>query len=356
MQVARLDGKHFDAKTSRSRNKRDSLTSGKEAKGMAASPSVSPVSTGNPFLTAVSHERLYPSLNSSRDTDENGVGGSGRGMEGVVLSGEESGDFLTAQQNNSKLLQLLTSESSVDGDATPPVVGVVLGGNTTPPSFPLQYELSPPNSSERPRSMPFQGHTPRLVTKKSPLATAVSKAPQLLQDHTHKDTPIKTEESSAETTTEPRPSAPPIDVICGGIRKVNSYSGLGKRKSVFPPNSTSSKKTGATGEYPPHAPREKGTVGVASTSSPFNGSLGSALKFLTRMHTTGQDKAASSSPPPPRSVAGSVAPGRDKMAAPSSAAQAGSSASSQASPSGQSVPNRAVSWLEHLKSKLPIQQ
>ena len=383
-----------------------------------------PMSTGDQFQTAVTHKQLYPRLESTPlSTDSEGAchsysmaaGGrsyvedgrsyveDGREESPISEEGDAStdmSDFATAQQTNSKLLQLLTSEYASRGSdeesATPSVGGVLSSSLHDSPNVPtmenrgIAYE-----ELERPRSVVFKSPHPH--TKKSPLATNVSKAPQLLLDHAQ----LKTEEEPRLhlLTTDPHPSAPPIDALQPEIKKVNSYSGLGKKRSLFasPVALPPSKK--------PNHLTERPTVGVAgsvgvrvpssgwSRSSFPSGALNLASKVLTQAtsrvglssladkqspshsisplsHEASPGGISSSPYRPVAAAAGGPAlrqampsshgqvssPPAPRQATPSSPSRAVSSSSSSAGERARSTPNRAVSWLEHLKSKLPIHQ
>lgn len=386
-----------------------------------------PMSTGtsDQFLTAVTHRQLYPHLESPPlHSDGEGTSHSaavegrsyavdGREESPVSEEGDAStdmSDFATAQQTNSKLLQLLTSKYASRGsdeESAMPSVGGVLSSSHDSPGVPtIENRGLAYKELEHPRSVVFK--TPYPHTKKSPLATNVSKAPQqLLLDHAQ----VKTEEEPRLPllTTETRPSAPPIDVLQTEIRKVNSYSGLGKKRSLFasPVTPPPSKKPDNSTERPDVG--VAGSVGVASSSwsrSSFpSGALNLASKLLTQATSrAGLSSTAdrcnptpssfsishsphgaaspvisgtiSSSPYRPVAAAGGLA---SRQATPSSPSrgvlvsssptpgglglrQAMPSSSSRAvssSPTGEragATPSRAISWLEHLKSKLPIHQ
>ncbi len=343
------------------------------------------------------------------------AGGEGPGGGVTETDGSHnSGDFVTAQQTNSKLLQLLTSEYGSQTTDTP------IEGMVKPSYLALGKEGRGQiyEEMQRPRSMPVRGQSGHSVmTKKSPLATTVSRAPQI--DHTHNSdnrSPDKVtavtikEEPLSPVSSEPLPSAPPIDVLHAEIRKVNSYSGLGKRRSLFSQTPPTSKKV-ATAEKlpaPTKKPAEKIPVGVASgsQSSLSSGALNLAAKMLSQAKghagllssgmsaigtmlgspptSAAKRRSLPGGAPPPAVVVGEgVASSRGQGLATPSGAQPSSpsslsvranpgrrrsldsfptggkipparqqtSAPVRSSPATSSNPSRAKSWLEHLKSK-----
>ncbi len=420
------------------------------------------------FSTAVTHlKRLYPTLDPSPSPSSSpsrtqhrgssgkasktlvGVAGECQGAtppnkEEVVdtdgsLTSSSSGNFVTAQQSlNSKLLELLTSEESAgsmtSGDEATPMEGVASSSSSSSlgvyaAAAAKESTKSADQDPERPRSMQFKGHGPHSprgsVAKKSPLATSASKAPHLLQDHksTRPHLPVKVilprVKEAAPTTTEPLPSAPPLMDICpeeAEIKKVNSYSGLGKRKSAFPVSALPGKQPSLS---PESLASERGGGGssssekmnVVSSLTRANPSLSTgALGLAVKMLATGRAGLQSLSPSAKKKKASSAAvivssssysPGSsdglegqsrllaasklrlvesggrgggggrhqgEGLLSPSRAAagrraslpggRASNLSSQQAAAangaSGASPDKRAVSWLEHLKSKLPL--
>lgn len=401
MQVIKLEGK---IRTTKDVKKQQDLSLGNGASDADKVDSSlngdTPMATGNQFLTAVMHRQIYPRLEPSHlgaDTTDHTLpteGTDGEEGEGLVTD-EASSDFVTAQQTNSKLLQLLTGECSTQASATP-TEGRDSGLYISPAKEgkgPSYEEL------DRPRSMPFKAHSSHPVTKKSPLATNVSRAPQLQQDHTHiaeKKAPTKTttvrikeETFPPEISTDPQPSAPPIDVLHAEIKKVNSYSGLGKRRSLFTQTPPPGKKP-ATPEHPVLAPEKSSPSPGQSLSS---GALNLAAKMLSqatggRLGMSSSSEIGSLLKSPPSQGEGAAS--QRKVQGPSSPSNSQGKpsrsrkpSSKQATPisgrrmsldstptqvlsspthlvagnasSGSSPPqSRAKSWLEHLKSKLPI--
>lgn len=402
MQVIKLEGKNRNTKDDGNQQDLRLRNGASGADKMDSSVNGdAPMATGDQFLTAVMHRQIYPRLELSHcgaDATDQGAGGEEHLASGVGVVTEgshSSGDFVTAQQTNSKLLQLLTSECSTQATPTE-------GGDSGLYVSPAKEGRGPSYEElDRPRSMPFRAHSSHPVSKKSPLATNVSRAPQLLQDHAHiveKKAPAKTttvrikeETFPLDMSTDPQPSAPPIDVLHAEIKKVNSYSGLGKRKSLFIQTPAPGKKL-STPEHPVLAPEKSSPSSGRSLSS---GALNLAAKMLSQA-TGGRIGLSSSpgaseigslleSPPsqgegvtPPRKAQGSSSPSNkpsqsrassSKKATPNSGRRMSLDSTSRqvlSSPSrlvagnassGNSPPqNRAKSWLEHLKSKLPIQQ
>lgn len=234
--------------------------------GMDRNGDIFSSSTREKYMTAPTHQKLYPLLDeaessppTSRDSSYVVQLGDGRGVvvkRGVIIGGvsdeSHSDDFTTAQQNSSQLLQLLTAESTSDhsdlsesksslGQSEKSVVG--------------SHFLDPQRGSdarkcsdvERPKSVPIGGYTSRSLSRKSPLATSASRAPHLLsRDHASEATPTKPRE---EEEREIKPSAPPRNIF-GTDKRGNSYAGLGKRRMNLARNLPSSKKS-AIVEIPP---------------------------------------------------------------------------------------------------------
>ena len=340
------------------------------------------------FTTAVS-ERIYPHLDilharpegsSSRgpvSTSRVPVGmvlKMGRAMSAAKANGDEDtdsiGEFMTAQ-TSSKLVQLLTTEHPSDSAQSSEGVAMSLYATPTFPAREKDVE-----DVQRPKSVPFGSLGSRVVTsRKSPLATSVSKAPpQLLHDHTQgleKGVKIKTETTTLE------PSAPPMEVVQPEIKKVNSHTGLlGKRKSAFPPTPSTSGKKPAVSEPPGKTER----VAALSVVPPLIRKVGVADLARASMPTSRDSPADSviiSNDPPSSAILsrrrGSLpsprqlpsagfgigesgdTPLREMMAATPSKGLSGSSSGGKESKSA-SPASRAVSWLEHLKSKLPLHQ
>lgn len=437
-QVRRLEGKTLIQGASNHTPLPSSKTSPSSvdmADAHLATPPSSRDEGEDPFVTAATHERLYPRLDLARDGGRVPVGvvlkmGSvvarvsqrGQSENGGVVSSASgtatdqsdsfsSGDFVTAQQSQSKLLQLLTSESATGSDsATPQDTGGVALDSLSPPdgkSGAPKDKRSGKDASERPRSVTFVGchHSGSGGSrgKKSPLATSSSRAPRppslASQDHAHRsertsrgvvkeELPARDREEEEE---DPRPSAPPplMDMTHhqSEIRKVNSYTGLGKRRSAFsqiPPPLTSSKKQAPSSA----GPDPQGSAGVAPglgrTSVPTShahlvdvaaaaedstmptsvsallsqrrGSLPSQRQFspkLTGLSALPQGGVVIiPGATPPRGVVLASTTGKPRGAS----LDAGRSEPSPKK-EGKSISpaRRAVSWLEHLKSKLPLQ-
>ena len=182
---------------------------------------------------------------------------------------------------------------------------------------------------------------------------------------------IKTETTTLE------PSAPPMEVVQPEIKKVNSHTGLlGKRKSAFPPTPSTSGKKPAVSEPPGKTER----VAALSVVPPLIRKVGVADLARASMPTSRDSPADSviiSNDPPSSAILsrrrGSLpsprqlpsagfgmgesggTPLREMMAATPGKGLSGSSSGGKESKSA-SPASRAVSWLEHLKSKLPLHQ
>jgi hypothetical protein len=386
-----------------------------------------PMVTGDQFITANMHRQIYPSLELANSTghtlpaehtDEEEPTLSGMG---VVTDGSRSSDddFVTAQQTNSKLLQLLTTECSTRASATP-TEGEGSGVYISPAAEGMGHSYE---ELDRPRSVQFKAHSGHPVSKKSPLATNASRAPPLQQDHAvaiekSLKAPTKTvtvrikeEAFSPEMSTDPQPSAPPpMDVMHAEIKKVNSYSGLGKRRSLFSQTPPPGKKL-AVPEKPAAVPKKNAVSPGRTGVSLSTGALNLAAKMLS--HATGRVGLSNPNPadpagastigalletPPPQilmssgggvtslqKAQGSSSPPTSKVKPSSSKTPASSNQATHLSGRRMSLDSaprqtpssfshsvarnsaaavaasdvsspRAKSWLEHLKSKLPIHQ
>ena len=433
MQVIRLEGKNKSAQSSGGQHDASVGSETSEAdKGNSSHEDETPMATGDQYVTAMMHRQIYPSLELSRHAVANNHALPTDGVDGEEGEGEEtlvpgagvvttdgshsSDDFVTAQQANSKLLQLLTSECSTQASSMP-----TEGGDSSLYVTPavegrgLSYE-----SMDRPRSMPFKAHPSHLVSRKSPLATNVSRAPQIQQDHAHiaeKKAPSKTvtvrikeEPVSLDILTEqPQPSAPPIDALGHAeIKHVNSYSGLlGKRRSLFsqtpPPGKKPATSTATNREHPvlgapDKTPPTSGRPGVSLSSGALNlaakmfsqatgrmglssssgaSEIGTLLESRPAQGSSSSGDSVTSllkvqgSASPPSSQANKPSSNRVSFSKEQASLHSGRRMSLDSTPrrslpsspgrsvadsSAPSSSSRAKSWLEHLKSKLPIHQ
>ena len=222
--------------------------------GDNGSRSPSDQTEGDAFLTAATHQHIYPTLRQEdlkqekEDDDEHQsipslpvnitskvqltsagktstqsgtIGGCSSSLSGSVRTSQSGDDFITARSSSPQLTQLLTTPPrSTDvghpnGDALYDMLGKPAG-----------------SSSSRPTSMSFQTKRRSSTRQKSPLATSSSKAPQLLHASSRNEKAAPTR----KTTNDPLPSAPPMNVLHSerlGKRDAQSLPGKSPHSKRF---------------------------------------------------------------------------------------------------------------------------
>ncbi len=331
-----------------------------------SSPHQTHSSDGDDFSTAMAYPGLYPQL-KQQAWEDNGArhvvnfypdgGGDGRGVGGgsggksegggrggvsdmkrtnvrteaasrgrvSVVGGVSKEDVSgRSQHSSSQLLKLLTGQEPVhvkemEGEE-------LINGSDS--AVPRGYHINPQShtpiqvkdesvNNERPQSVLLRANS--VIRRKSPLATNASKA---------QDQAYNPQVPFVSTTTEEvvKPSAPYKEFLVSDIKRVNSYTGLGKRRVGLGQN----KET----------PSKKKQHGKGATPSGWDDVVGGVEGVAQRTIEGAFGLAARISP---RSVigAGGDRSGRESASRPGVVKR------------GSTVSSKSPSWLHRLMDRLP---